>query len=237
MRIRKYLLPLFAFGLTSVAAVSAQALPHTLDIDFNTGAVNGPGADLVYSGAGGFTTTFTDDKSGNANGVHITNGGFGNIKTGSATDFVLGATDGFHSSGIVASFSQGVTNVSFFDSDDDQTGKTLFAFDQLGNLIGQDGAGPYVTTGVIIAPADAQRVFSIDTSATGGQLIWSVEFDTQPGTLGGQADGTFFTIDDFSVTYDTVSVSAPGSAALALMGAAFVLLGRRTKAQRPGATF
>ena len=61
--------------------------------------------------------------------MHVTNQGPGNIKAGSGADFVLGATDGDHSSGIVAQFSPRVSSISFFDSDDDFTGKTLFAFD------------------------------------------------------------------------------------------------------------
>lgn len=36
-----------------------------------------------------------------------------------------------------------------------------------GNLIGQDSAGPDITTGVIINPADAQRTFSISSTDLG----------------------------------------------------------------------
>ncbi len=171
--------------------------PFTLNIDFDSG-VDDTGAsqgDLVFNGPNGFQIRFTDDDSSGdqADGVHITNQNFGNVKAGSTTDFVLGAfnapsgVNNFHTSGIVAQFSWGVESISFFDTDDDATTKTLFAFDADGNVIAQTEAG-------------TQQPFTLSTADTGGQLIWSVEFDTQSGTAGGSNDGTFFTIDDFSVT-------------------------------------
>jgi hypothetical protein len=144
--VRKRLAPAFV-GMCGLAVVSSGAQAMSILIDFNDPStlgttLNAAGSDLIATGPGSFSITFTDDKSGSANGVHVTNQNPGNVKVGSGSDFVLGATDGFHSSGIVAQFSQGVTSVSFFDSDDDLTGKTLFAFDQFGSLIGQDGNGP-----------------------------------------------------------------------------------------------
>ena len=202
--------------LTSFVAASAMAQPigaTTLDLNFNTGLSNQAGGDLVFSGPGGFLVTFTDDNSngtfgGNANGVHVNNINFGNIKVGNPADFVLGAfnnfsgSNNFHSSGIVAMFNQGVESVSFFDTDDDSTTKRLFAFNESGALIYQSAPGTQLT-------------FTVDTSMTSGNsLIHSIEFDTQAGTAGGSFDGTFFTIDNFRVQYST---AVPEPATLALM--------------------
>lgn len=193
-----------------------------LDIDFNSGLSNESGGELTYNGSGGFQVTFTDDGSsgtwgGEANGVHITNRNNGNIKYGSETDFVLGAFNSLdgaewgpspanrHSSGIVANFNQGAELVSFFDSDNDSTVKSLFAFDQAGNLIYQSAAA-------------TRQTFLVDTSMTlGNSLIYSVEFDTQAGTAGGSFDGTYFTIDDFHVEYSP-SIPEPAPIALLLIG-------------------
>lgn len=171
----------------------------TLALDFNSpvddqGNSNG---DLIFNGPNGFQVTFTDDDSngpsgGDAAGVHITNENFGNVKVGDQNDFVIGAfnttTGGnsFHTSGIVASFNRGVKSVSFDDTDDDQTPKTLYAFDQAGNLIAQTAAASRVN-------------FALDLSDTGGTLIHSIEFDTDPGTAGGSNNTTSFTIDNFEV--------------------------------------
>lgn len=209
----------------ALALAAAPAAAVTLDIDFNSGLDNDAGSSpLVYAGPGGFLVMFTDDESngtgGNAEGVHVTNQGYGNSKAGSPTDFVLGAfnsasgSNNTHTSGIVAGFSQGVTSAGLFDSDDDATFKTLFAFDELGSLIGQTAPG-YQTT------------FAIDTSMTGGQLIHSVEFDTQAGTAGGSFDGTYFTLDDFTVTYDAAVVPEPGG--LGIVGLAMLATRRRRR--------
>lgn len=177
-----------------------------LDINFNAG-VDDFGmsqGQLVFNGPNGFQVTFTDDDStgpsGDADGVHITNMNSGNIKVGSPDDFVLGAynTPGGntnpHSSGIVAMFNQGIDLVSLFDSDDDGTLKTLYAFDIDGNLIGQTVAG-------------SQQQFTLTPEDTGGVPIYSVEFDTAPGMAGGSADGTFFTIDNFYVEASAPEIS------------------------------
>ena len=154
--------------------------------------------DLVFKGEADFRVVFTDDDSsgssgGNADGVHITNQNYGNNKVGSTSDFVLGTYNSrpssnvnYHSSGVVARFSHGVTKVGLLCTDDDLTKKTLFAFDEAGNQIGKTAAG-------------SQIPFSIDTSQTAGKLIYSVEFDTLAGTAGGSNDGTVFTIDNFYV--------------------------------------
>ena len=215
---------LMILGL-AIAPQSIEAL--TLDLDFNSGLddIGNSTGNLLFNGPGGFQVTFTDDESsggtgGNANGVHINNINHGNIKVGSSTDFVLGAFNNndcgifvnCHTSGIVANFRQGVTLVRFFDSDDDLTTKTLFAFDQFGGLIGQ-------------TQANSQKTFEISLTSespaagplgTGGQLIHSIEFDTQAGTAGGAADGTFFTIDDFHVEYD--AIPEPSSLVLFALG-------------------
>ena len=196
-------------AIVPAGGLRPSATPNVLTLDFNSGLSNGAGGNLVYSGAGGFTVTFTDDDSngssgGDANGVHVTNLNFGNIREGHPTDYVLGAFNAFsggnnyHSSGIVARFSQGVTSVALDDTDDDGTHKILFAFNANGTLIGQTASG-------------SQQTFTINTSHTGGQLIHSVEFDTQAGSAGGSFDGTVFTIDNFSVAYElpaTNSVTA-----------------------------
>ena len=183
-----------------VASLLCATLPAwaqgVIDIDFNSGVDslgNSQGV-LEFHGTDGFVVYITDDDStgtgGDADGVHITNIGYGNIKAGSGTDFVLGAYNTFnnglnyHTSGIVASFNQGATLVSFDDTDDDGTVKALFAYDQFGNLIGQ-------------SPFASQVPVVVDTTMTGGALIYSVEFDTAAGTAGGANDGTYFTIDNF----------------------------------------
>jgi len=169
-----------------------------IDIDFNSGTdsfVISQGT-LIFNGENGFQVSFTDDESagsygGNADGVHITNENYGNIKVGTS-DLVLGAfntyngSQNYHSSGIVAVFNRGVELVRFLDTDDDGTTKTLYAFDANGELIGQTAAS-------------SQIIFQIDTSMTGGELIHKIEFDTEPGIAGGSFDGTYFTIDDFYV--------------------------------------
>ncbi|UCE61997.1 MAG: hypothetical protein JSU63_09760, partial [Phycisphaerales bacterium] len=72
------------------------------------------------------------------------------------------------------------------DTDDDTTPKTLYAFDQAGTLISQTAGASQIT-------------FQIDTSMTGGVPIYSIEFDSAPGTAGGANDGIVFTIDNFYV--------------------------------------
>ena len=62
-----------------------------IDLDFNSD-LNSQG-DLAFDGAGTFQVVFTDDNSsgspgGDADGVHVNNINFGNIKAGSPTDFV-----------------------------------------------------------------------------------------------------------------------------------------------------
>ena len=187
------------FTTTIVLSISGSVYAKNLiDIDFNNGLdsfENSQGT-LIFNGVEGLQVSFTDDDSnstvaGNANGVHITNQNYGNIKVGS-DDLVLGAynsyngQNNYHSSGIVATFSYGIELVSFLDTDNDYTKKTLFAFDNEGNLIGQTNAA-------------SQTIFQIDTSITGGKLIYKVEFDTSAGVLGGASDSTVFTIDNFHV--------------------------------------
>ena len=174
-----------------------------LELDFDCGhdSYGKSTGELCYEGADGFKAILTADESdgnygGLANGVHITNTAYGNRKVGTS-DFVLGANNDWingdnaryndHSSGIVARFSHGATSVRFADTDDDGTVKILYAFDQCGKLIGQTAAG-------------SRKTFSIDTTATGGNLIFSIEFDTLPNNNGGSNDGTYFTIDDLVVT-------------------------------------
>ena len=223
-------LPLFVLGLTiSGTPLKAQ----NLLLDFNSGVDSQAHSqgNLVFNGNGGFQVTFTDDGSngtfgGRANGVHITNINYGNIKVGSSTDFVLGAFNNFdggnnfHSSGIVAMFNQDVQSVGLMDTDDDGTTKSLFAFDAVGNLIGQ-------------TPPRSQVPASISTADTGGIAIRRVEFDTLSGAAGGSNDGTFFTIDNFRVQYNaTQGVPEPGSLALLTVSSVLgtgVLLRRRRK--------
>jgi hypothetical protein len=182
-------------GFLNTAQSQARELIY-LSFNSKTDSFVRQQGDLVFKGERNFRVLFTDDDSsgsrgGNADGVHITNQNYGNNKVGSTTDFVLGAynsrpssSTNYHSSGIVARFSHGVTKVGFLCTDDDATKKTLFAFDEKGNQIGKTAAG-------------SQIPFSIDTTSTGGKLIYSVEFDTSAGTAGGSNDGTVFTIDNF----------------------------------------
>ncbi len=213
IRMRELNHRMFHPGRTAVAIGAINALEPLeprlmlsstlLEVDFNAG-VDANGADsgqLVFDGADGFAAWITDDGSagsygGDADGVHITNLDFGNIKDGHATDLVLGAFNdmsgpgqNYHSSGIRAYFAWGVEQVSLDDTDDDATTKTLFAFDYNGALIGQTAAG-------------SQQTFTISTADTGGALIHSVEFDTLAGTAGGSTDGTYFTIDNLQVVGD-----------------------------------
>ena len=218
---------LFAILVCCIAAASEIRADTLIDLNFNSGVDDNGVAqgDLSFSGAGIFKLLFTDDNSngssgGDADGVHINNINFGNIKVGSQTDFVLGAfnamsgDNNLHSSGIVAMFNQGVESVSLFDTDNDATLKTLFAFDENGLLIGQTAAA-------------TQTTFLIDTSmTTGGILIHSVEFDTLPGTAGGSSDGTVFTIDDFRV--EGTAIPEPISFGFLCLGSiGFIALRRR----------
>ena len=182
-------------GFFTTAESRARQLIY-LSFNSKTDSFEREQGDLVFRGEGNFRVLFTDDDSsgssgGNADGVHITNQNYGNSKVGSTTDFVLGAynsrpssSTNYHSSGIVTRFSHGVTKVGFLCTDDDGTKKTLFAFDEIGNQIGRTAAG-------------SQIPFSINTTSTGGKLIYSVEFDTKAGTAGGSTDGTVFTLDNF----------------------------------------
>ena len=94
---------------------------------------------------------FSSLKYGLGKSKNITNINHGNIKVGHPTDFVLGTfnsfsgSNNFHSSGIVALFNQGVESVSFLDTDNDWTPKSLFAFDELGTLIYQSQPGTQKT--------------------------------------------------------------------------------------------
>ena len=106
------------------------------DVSFNSrvdhrGSSQG---DRFFEWPSGFAVRFTDDNSvgsyrgeGQASGVHITNPNYGNVKVGSASDFVLGAynqnsgSNNYHSSGTAAHFGWGASRVSLFDSDDDST--------------------------------------------------------------------------------------------------------------------
>ena len=172
----------------------------TIDIDFNDGVDSDGNSNgiLRFEGQGGFQVFFTDDGSKpDAGGVEITNTNPGNIKVGSTTDFVLGAVDSLHSSGIRATFNMGADLVSFFDTDDDSTKKSLFAFNAAGELIGQ-------------SQPNSQVGVRVDQSMTGGRKIFAVEFDTLAGTAGGFADGTYFTIDDFHAEgVDTTTITSP----------------------------
>ena len=147
----KMLLKHIIFTTTIVFSISGSVYAKTLiDIDFNDGFDNFENSQgtLVFNGTGGLQVSFTDDNSsgagaGNADGVHITNQNYGNIKVGS-DDLVIGAynsyngQNNYHSSGIVATFSYGIELVSFLDTDNDYTKKTLFAFDKESNLIGSN---------------------------------------------------------------------------------------------------
>ncbi|MDB9519057.1 PEP-CTERM sorting domain-containing protein [Roseofilum reptotaenium CS-1145] len=220
-------------GVACYLTIPSASAATLIDLDFNSGVDSFGNAqgDLVFKGLQGFEVTFTDDNSfgsvgGDANGVHITNLNYGNRKVGSS-DLVLGAFNSFvwnhnyHSSGIVAQFNQGVTSVQLDDTDDDRTVKALFAFNQAGDLIGQT---PFRSGFTNPTP------FFIDTSMTGGELIHSIEFDTQPGTAGGSFDGTVFTIDNFSVTGTPItsqSVPEPFSILGTSLAFGFGLLLRR----------
>ncbi len=126
-----------------------------------------------------------------------TNSGFGFAEPTSGVN-ALGS-DSHNSAGLVAYFAPDlyVTEVSIRDTDDDCTWKILYAFDEFGTIIDQmrsDGAchegGPRPT--ITVAPVDDQ----------GEPLpIARVEFDTQAGPSGGSYDGTYFTIDDFTLVY------------------------------------
>ena len=78
--------------LVGAVLCSAAAGDVLLDLNFNSGVDdfgNSTGS-LVFGGAGTFLVTFADDDSagtsgGDADGVHITNANYGNIKVGSAT--------------------------------------------------------------------------------------------------------------------------------------------------------
>ena len=201
--------------LTLLVSVNQASVLNTLFIDFNNGLDDEgkSSGDLNFFSGDGFSVTFTDDNSAGtvpAYGTEITNTNPGNIKVGSGSDFVLGTLDpnATHSSGIVALFSHGAESVSFFDSDDDSTLKSLYAFDEFGTLIGQTSPSSRTT-------------FLIDTTATGGTPIRSIEFDTAPGTVGGFSDGTVFTIDDFGVEF---SSPIPESSSAPLSFGLFVFL-------------
>lgn len=217
-------LSLFSCLLAVFVAGSAFAGTFSTDFDAGEDSFGSSSGVLVFNGTEGFTVTFDDDGSDATDGVEITNSGPGNLSDG-GSDLELGSNNAQHTSGIVASFNLPATSVSLFDNDDDQTAKTLFAFDALGNLIGQDGSSPYpgVPPGVFNDPNDSQRTFTVDLSITGGQLIYSVEFDTLPGTGGGASDGTFFTIDDFTVDF----VPEPNSLAIFLTGSLALAVIRR----------
>lgn len=199
-----------AWAVLASMAASTAAAQVTESFDFNSGVdmLGNASGQLEFVTSDGVSITFDNDGSGDGvNGVEITNSNWGNRFAGS-DNLVLGSGDFFRSSGIVITFSTGVESVSILDADDDHTEKALFAFDQMGELIGQTAFG-------------TQTTFALDTLATGGQRIWSVEFDTAPGTAGGINDGTYFTIDDLVVTTPT-----PGSATL-LLGAAAAMSRRR----------
>lgn len=239
----KVLFFLAFIGLVLISR-SSWAAPQSLLLDFNGGQDSHGSSEglLKFNGAYGFNVTFDDDGSdgyygGQADGVHITNQNWGNEKA-YTDDLVLGAWNtgyswngqpgNFHSSGIVANFSQGVTKVSLFDTDNDDTVKRLFAFDVDGNLIYQTAAM-------------TQTTFMIDTSMTGGELIHSVEFDTEAGIAGGAADGYYFTLDDFYVEYDAdptgfgTNTPVPEPATLAFLAMGAAAAGVRARRRRQGA--
>ena len=191
-----------------ISGINAEEINY-INIDFNSGVDSDGNSEgnLHFEGTNGFHVIFTDDNSngssgGDANGVHITNYNYGNIKVGQ-DDYVLGAlnswanaTNNYHSSGIIATFNQGARLVSFDDTDNDGTTKALFAYDEFDNLIGQ-------------SPFRSQVPVVVDTSMTGGKLIYKVEFDTAAGTAGGSNDGTVFTIDNFYAETDPTEVANP----------------------------
>ncbi len=182
---------------------------NIIDINFNSGVDSKGDSEglLRFDGTNGFQVFFTDDDStgaqgGDANGVHITNTNFGNSKVGSS-DLVLAANNdihpsgnNFHSSGIIATFNQGASLVSFDDTDDDGTLKALFAFNAANELIGQSAFASRTTV-------------VVDLDDTGGELIFKVEFDTLAGTAGGSNDGTFFTIDNFHAETNEEETAPP----------------------------
>jgi len=77
----------------------------------------------------------------------------------------------------VARINQGAREVSFDDTDDDYTPKTLTGFNSRNEQI-------------CATPPATQTTLRLTSSDCGGELIFSVEFD-------GQADGAVFTIDNF----------------------------------------
>ncbi len=231
-----------AFLLTAFLSLGQIQAINIIDIDFNAGvdSLGNSSGILQFNGTNGFKVFFTDDDSdgtgpGTANGVEITNFNSGNIKVGSPTDFVLGSNNNpvqgqndSHTNGIIASFNQGATSVSFDDTDDDGTLKALFAFNAANELIGQS----------VFA---SQTTVVVNTTMTGGQLIFKVEFDTLAGTAGGSADGTVFTIDNFHAEANEeetapppgidpeLLVPEPSSIALAVFAMAFGLFFQRRK--------
>lgn len=239
MTLKKLGLSTLVASAVALGSVTAHAGAITIDFNVdsgnNTDIFGNSSGDLYFTGSDGFQVIFTDDNSsggsgGNANGVRISNQNFGNIKVGDSNDFVLGANNSFHSSGnnfhssgIVATFNQGATLVSFDDTDNDGTQKALFAFDENGNLIGQSAFA-------------SQTTVVVDTSLTGGALIYKVEFDTLPGTAGGSFDGTVFTIDNFHVegvspdNQIDIGFPVPAPGALFILGAGLLGLGLRRRA-------
>ena len=78
------------------------------------------------------------------------------------------------------------TNGTTIRSGDDETKKSLFAYDEDGNFIGQS------------EPASQVPVV-VTSEMCGGKLIYAVEFDTLPGAAGGSNDGTVFLSSDFDI--------------------------------------
>ena len=67
-----------------------ESVTAVLSFDFNGGSSNSSGGDLVFRETNGFQVTFSDDHSngysgGNADWVHVTNRGYGNVKVGHPT--------------------------------------------------------------------------------------------------------------------------------------------------------